>query len=151
MFFSGGSDRTAFLSYCGHSNATCVCTVLGVLCLVTQSCPTLYDPMGYSSPSSSGHGNSSDKNTGVGYHALLQGIFPIAGSNPVLLHCRWILYWLNHQGSPRILEWVSYPFFRGPSPPRNWTMSPALQADSLPAECVKIHKTVNSMWYFKNI
>ena len=27
-----------------------------------------------------------------------------------LLHCRWILYQLSHQGSPKILEWVAYPF-----------------------------------------
>ena len=36
------------------------------------------------------------KNTGVGCHALLQGIFPIQGWNPDLLHCRQILYHLNH-------------------------------------------------------
>ena len=32
------------------------------------------------------------KNTGVGNHFLLQGIFPTQGSNPCLLHCRQILY-----------------------------------------------------------
>ena len=37
---------------------------------------------------------------GVGCHCLLQGIFPILGSNLGLLHCRWILYHLSHQGSP---------------------------------------------------
>ena len=36
----------------------------------------------------------------VGCHFLLQGIFPIQGSNPGLLHCRQILYSLSHQGSP---------------------------------------------------
>ena len=30
---------------------------------------------------------------------LLQGFFPTQGSNPVLLHCRWILYQLSHQRS----------------------------------------------------
>ena len=39
-------------------------------------------------------------NTGVGCHALLQGIFPTQGWNPGLLHCRWVLYHLSHQGSP---------------------------------------------------
>ena len=39
------------------------------------------------------------KNTGVGSHFLLQGIFPAQGSNPGLLHCRQILYWLSYQGS----------------------------------------------------
>ena len=41
------------------------------------------------------------KNTGVGSHSLLQGIFPTQGSNLSLLHCRQILYRLSHQGSSR--------------------------------------------------
>ena len=44
--------------------------------------------------------DSPGKNTGVGCHALLQGIFPIQGLNPGLLHCRRILYHLSHQESP---------------------------------------------------
>ena len=36
----------------------------------------------------------------MGCHSLLQGIFPIQGSNLGLLHCRQILYYLSHQGSP---------------------------------------------------
>ena len=43
--------------------------------------------------------NSSVKNTEMGSHSLLQGIFPTQGSNPDLPHCRRILYCLNHQGS----------------------------------------------------
>ena len=39
------------------------------------------------------------KNTGVGCHALLQGIFPTQGWNPGLQHCRQILDRLSHQGS----------------------------------------------------
>jgi len=39
----------------------------------------------------------------VGYLVLLEGIFPTQGSNSGLLHYRWILYQLSHQGSPRIL------------------------------------------------
>ena len=57
---------------------------VSVLCLVTQSCPTLWDPMHCSPPGSSVHGDSPGKNTGVGCHALLQGIFPTQGSNPGL-------------------------------------------------------------------
>ena len=53
-----------------------LCVVCCVLCLVAQLCPTLYDPMDYSPPGSSVHGDSPGKNTGVGCHALLQGIFP---------------------------------------------------------------------------
>ena len=49
--------------------------------------------------------NSPGKNTGVGCHFLLQGIFPTQGFNPGLPHCRWILYQLTHKGIPRILEW----------------------------------------------
>ena len=72
-----------------------------VLCLVTESCPILCDPMDCSPPSSSVHGDSPGKNTGVGCHALLQGIFPTQGSNQGLLHCRWILYQLSCQRSPQ--------------------------------------------------
>ena len=67
---------------------------------VAQLCPTLCTPMDYSPPGSSVHGDSPGKNTGVGSHALLQGIFPTQGSNPGLPYCRWILYCLRHQASP---------------------------------------------------
>jgi len=40
-------------------------------------------------------------NTGVGCHALLQGILPTLGSNPGLRHCRQILYHQSLQGSPQ--------------------------------------------------
>ena len=50
--------------------------------LVTQLCPTLCDPMDCSPPGSFVHGDSLGKNTRVGCHALLQGIFPTQGSNP---------------------------------------------------------------------
>ena len=65
--------------------------------------------------------NSPGQNTGVGSLSLLQGIFPTQGWNPVLPHCRQILYQLSHKGSSRILEWVNYPFSRGSSQPRNQT------------------------------
>ena len=70
------------------------------MCLVAQSCPSLCDPMDYSPPDSSVHGDSSGKNTGVGCHALLQGIFPTQELNPGLLHCRRILYHLSQKRSP---------------------------------------------------
>ena len=54
-------------------------------------------PHGYSLPGSSVHVDSPGKNTGVGGHALLQGIFPAQGLNP---HCRQILYHVSHKGSP---------------------------------------------------
>ena len=43
--------------------------------------------------------NSPGKTTVVSCHFLLQGIFPTQGSNPGLLHCRRILYYLSHKGS----------------------------------------------------
>ena len=91
-----------------------------MLFLIAQYCATFCDPMDYSPPGSSIRGDSPGKNTGVGCLTLLQGIFPIQGSNQGLPHCRRILYCLSHQGSPRILEWVAYLFFRS-SWPRNWT------------------------------
>ena len=94
----------------------CVC----VLCFVTQSRPNLCDPMDCRPPGTSVHGDSPGKNTGVGCHTLLQGIFPTQGLNPGLPQCRRILYHLSHQGNQRILEWVAYPF-RGTSQPRNQT------------------------------
>ena len=57
-----------------------------VLCLVTQSCLTLCNPMDCNPPGSSAHGDSPGKNTGVGCHFLLQGSFPIQGLNLHLLH-----------------------------------------------------------------
>ena len=61
------------------------------------------------------------KNIGVGSLSLLQGILPTQKLNRDLLHCRWILYQLSLKGSPRILEWVAYPFSSGSSQPRNQT------------------------------
>jgi len=51
-------------------------------------------------PGSSVYEDSPGSNTGVGCHALLQGIFSTQGLNPVLLHCKRIRYHLSHQGSP---------------------------------------------------
>ena len=84
---------------------------------VTQSCPTdSLGPLGLYSP-----WNSPGQNTGVRSLSLLQGIFPTQGSNPGLPHYRWIRYQLSHRRSPRILEWVAYPFSRESSQPRNRT------------------------------
>ena len=126
--------------------------------LVAQSCLTLCDPMGPSRLLCPW--NSPVKNTGVGSHSLLKGIFSTQGSNPGLLHCRQILYQLSQReaqeywsgwaipspadlpnsgiearsptlqadslpaepkGSPRILEWATYPLSRGSSRSRNRT------------------------------
>ena len=115
------------------------------------SCSTLSNsatPWTVSSTGSSVHGDSPGKNTGVGCHALLQGIFSTQGWNPSFLHCRQIHYHLSYQRSPtsvmnvkvaqscptfcgpmdyrvhrilqaRILEWVAFPFSRGSSQARD--------------------------------
>ena len=95
--------------------------------IVTQLCPTLCNPMDCPR-------NSPGQSTGVGGLSLLQGIFPMQGTNLGLPHCRRILYQLSPKGSSRILEWVAYPFSRGSSTPGIEPRSPTLQEDSLPIE-----------------
>ena len=84
----------------GHKiNAFIYCCEICVSVLVAQSCPTLCTPMDCNLPGSSVHGmDSPGSNTGVSCHFLLQGIFPTQGLNLGLLHHRWILYHLSHQG-----------------------------------------------------
>ena len=71
------------------------------VCLLTQSCPTLYDPMDCRLPGSSIHGIFQQEYWS-GLHFLLQGIFPAQESNLCLLR---LLHWqvdslqLYHRGS----------------------------------------------------
>ena len=58
---------------------------------VAQWCLTFCDPMDCSLSGVSVHGIFPGKNTGVGCHFLLQGIFLIQGSHPGLPHCRQML------------------------------------------------------------
>ena len=104
----------------------------GIWSGVSESLSVVSDslqPLGLYSP-----WNSPGQNTGVGSLSLLQGVFPTQGSNPGLPHCRRILYQLSHQGSPRILEWVAHPFFRGSFQPRNRNGFSCIAGDSLPTE-----------------
>ena len=67
-----------------------------------ESCSVVSDclqPRGLNSP-----WTSPDKNTGVGSLSLLQGVFPIQGLSPGVLHCGQILYQLSHKGSPTLGE-----------------------------------------------
>ena len=75
-------------------------SLCAVQCLVTQSYSTFCNPMDYSPPGSSVHGDSLGRNSGLGCQALLQGICPMQGSNLGLLHYRCILYYLSHQEIP---------------------------------------------------
>ena len=92
------------------------CFTTGLKVKVTQKCSTLCDPMDYTV-----HGILQAGLLEWVAYSLLQGIFPTQGSNPGLPHCRRILYQLNHQESPRILEWVANPFSSRSSQPRNQT------------------------------
>ena len=89
----GGRKGKHFFTRARFINPLC-CAV----CIVTQSCPTLCNPMDCSTPWTAARqaplsvGFFPGKNTGVGCHALFQEIFPRQESNPGLLHCRRILY-----------------------------------------------------------
>ena len=84
---SSDSFRDKLLAKIEQSKQLVLCCV----CLIAQSCLTLYNYI-CSPPNSSVLGNSPGKNTGVGCHALLQEICPTQGLNPGLPHCRLILY-----------------------------------------------------------
>ena len=90
-----------------------------LLTIESESCSVVCDslrPHGLHSP-----WNSPGQSNGVDSLSILQEIFPTQGLNLGLLHCRQILYQLSQKGSPRILEWVAYPFSNGSSQPRNRT------------------------------
>ena len=91
-----------------------------MLCLVSRWCPTLWDSIICSPPGSSVHG--------ILQARILKWVAmpSFRGSSQPRIesrspHCRWILYCLSRQGSPKILERVAYPFSRESSWPRNWT------------------------------
>ena len=65
--------------------------------LVAQLCLTLLQTHGLKPFRLLSPWNSLGKNTGVGCHSLLQGIFPNPGIEPGLLHCRQIFYCLSHR------------------------------------------------------
>ena len=69
--------------------------------LVTQSCPATATPWTVATRLLCPW-DSLGKNTGVGCHFLLQGIFPTQGSNLGLLHCMQILYQVSYKGSPTL-------------------------------------------------
>jgi len=82
------------------------------VCMYTkplQSYVILCDPMNCSPPGSSVHGDSPGKNTGVGCHALLQGIFLMQESN---LHFLCLLHWqasslpLAPPGKPHLYVYI---------------------------------------------
>ena len=72
---------------------------LALLVMLPKSCPTLVTPWTGVPARLLCPWDSLRKNTGMCFHFLLQGIVPTQGSNPDLLHCRQILYWLHYERS----------------------------------------------------
>ena len=69
-------------------------------CLVDKSCPTLLGPHKLQPARLLCSWDFPGKNTEVGYHFLLPGIFLTQGSNPHLLHWQPDSLPLSHKGSP---------------------------------------------------
>ena len=93
----------------------CVCVCTRVCVQSCFSCVQLCDPMDCIPPGSSVHGVPPGKNTGVGCHFLLQGIFLTQGSNLHLQHWHTDSLLLHHLGSPIlysrfILKYYIFPF-----------------------------------------
>ena len=115
LFQSAVSSMKSLLMHSWHSKIVeemywiecCVCVCVCVLSSVQFFVTYGLQPVRPLCP-----WNSSGQNTGVGSCSLRLGIFPTQGLNLGLPCCRWILYHLSHQGSPRTLEWVAYPFSR---------------------------------------
>ena len=90
------TEITVFLvTYSQKWHPLNITVYIGCMHLVAQLCLPLCDPIDCSPSGFSALGDSPGKNSGVGYHALLQGIFPTQGSNPSLLHCKQILHHLS--------------------------------------------------------
>ena len=85
-----------------------------------QLCPTLVTPGTVAHQASLSTGFPRQE-CWSGLPCPVPGDLPNLGIEARSLHCGWMLYCLSHQGSPRILEWVAYPFARGTSQPRNRT------------------------------
>ena len=117
--------------------------------LVAQLCLTLCNFMDCISSGSSVYGDSIGKNTGVGCHALLQGIFPTQGSTPGLLHWQMGSLTLAPPGKPHygLLEWVAMPSSRGSSQLRNRTQVSFTRSEFF---IVWVMRTKNILFLFSN-
>ena len=99
----------------------CSFEIRAVLCYIAWLYPILCNPMDYSPPGSSVHGDSPASLLECVAMASFRGSYQAKRINPGLPLCRQILYHLSHKGSSRMLECVAYPFSRGSSQPRNRT------------------------------
>ena len=98
------------LKYVLHEGRFLFCLLCWeVKVLVAHSCLTLCDPMDCIPTRCLCPWNTPGRNSGVGSHYLLQGIFLTQESDSGLLHCREILYCLSHreatESSTRMQVW----------------------------------------------
>ena len=106
-------------------SSECVSKKLGKV-KVSQSCPTLWDPMDFTVHGIAGRfftswATKEAQEYWSGQACPFSRIFPTQGLNPSVPHSWRILYQLSHKRSPRILKWAACPFSSGLSRPRNWT------------------------------
>ena len=83
-----------------------------VVVVQSQSCVQLLQPLGLQPTRLLCSWDFPGKNTRVGCHFLLQGIFQTQGLNQCLLHYRQILHRLSHQGSLAILSQENLKLFQ---------------------------------------
>ena len=101
----------------------CIYYIYIHVCVIVAQSNSLL-PMDLSPPGSSVHGDSPGKNTGVGCHSLLQGIFLTQGSKLGLLPFRKILYHLSYLYlNTYIRIWLRY-IRKHWSPTFSWTPCP---------------------------
>ena len=101
---------------------------------VAQSCPTLSNPMDCSLPDSSIHGIFQARVLEWGAIAFSEAFSEVKVTQSCPTLCNPMDCTVHGILQARILEWVAYSFSRGIFPTRIQPVSPALQADSLPAE-----------------
>ena len=117
--------------------------------LVAQLCLTLCNPMDCSLPGSSVLGDSPGKNTRVGCHALLQGIFPTQGSNPGLLHCKWFfINWATREAS--LCAYVSFFFLNPTVPYKKYDIISTFKLLHILLPSINIPSTLGTLLMFKN-
>ena len=91
------------------------------------------------------------KNTGVGSLSLLWGNFLTQESKGGFLHCRWILYQLSYEGSPREIEPFSENELANHTPSRNLMRTEANKItpqnmDSWASLVAQLVKNLPVMW-----
>ena len=103
---SSGTDNFYIFQKAGKWGTTLMCCYHCLVCFSHSVVSDSLRPCGLQLIRLLCPGNSPGKNTGVSCHFLLQGIFPIQGSNLGLPHCRRILYCSEPPRKPfTVLVW----------------------------------------------